>query len=77
MNGSAAGSKERGQQSNGKSITHYDEGNSAISAQNILPHPVTQFEPSTDSIRAVLTEKMSKLVRLDEQREGEECRSRR
>ncbi|MCP4490054.1 MAG: hypothetical protein GY820_22460 [Gammaproteobacteria bacterium] len=33
-------------------------------ARNIPAHRVTQFEPSTDSIRAILTEKMSKFAVL-------------
>ncbi|MCP4495079.1 MAG: hypothetical protein GY820_48430 [Gammaproteobacteria bacterium] len=40
--------------------------NSAILARNIPSRRVTQFESSTDSIRAVLTENMSKLAVLDQ-----------
>ncbi len=45
--------------------THLTHWKTPQFRREIFRHRVTQFEPSTDSIRAVLTEKMSKFVVLD------------
>ncbi len=45
--------------------THLTHWKTPQFRREIFRHRVTKFEPSTDSIRAVLTEKMSKLVVLD------------